>query len=86
MTLCQNSAAAIRRPRAAGLLPPRPPHAAAAERPMPFCRHINLRRRRSVNLDENVIPSMVAVRRGGGGNGISDPDHQVKGESLLHVL
>ena len=29
---------------------------------------------------------MVAVRRRRGGNGISNPDHQVKGESLLHVL
>ena len=45
-------------------------------------------------LDENVIarwqpppPSRYRRRpwRGGGG-GISDPDHQVKGESLLHVL
>ena len=46
----------------------------------------------SLSLDENVIarwqPPPPYHRRPwrGGGGGISDPDHQVKGESLLHVL
>ena len=98
MTLCQNSSIEQRRvtvavaAAAAGLLP----SPAVAERRR-NCRHKQPPRPSLPNSASLASASMktsqldgsrrhrTVVGHGGGG-GISDPDHQVKGESLLHVL